>query len=74
MCVCVYSPVWCLDVDEESGTLVSGSYDRTIKVWDLWSGACVRSLRDHTGWVSCVAIEKGGQKVISGSWDGTFKV
>ena len=26
-------PVWCLAIDDASGRLVSGSYDRTLKIW-----------------------------------------
>ena len=34
---------------EENNTLVSGSYDKTIKVWDLKSGQVLRTLKGHSG-------------------------
>ena len=27
--------------------LVSGSYDKTIKMWDITSGSCLSTLRGH---------------------------
>jgi len=45
---------WCLDevtcarllkVDDEK--VVSGSYDRTLKVWDIKTGQCRRTLRSQ---------------------------
>ena len=38
--------VWCVIV-LANGRLVSGSYDRTLKVWDPSSGQCLRTLRGH---------------------------
>ena len=29
--------------------LVSGSYDKTIKMWDITSGSCVSTLTGHSG-------------------------
>ena len=65
-------PVWCLDFD--GSKLVSGSYDKTIKVWDLMSGRCDGTLRGHEGWVSCLALSADGRRVLSGSWDATLKL
>ena len=31
---------------------ISASVDKTLKVWDLASGAEVRTLEGHTGWVT----------------------
>ena len=35
---------------------VSGNKDRTLKVWDLASGACLRTLTGHPDWVTAVAV------------------
>lgn len=34
-----------LSFDSKSGRLVSGSYDRTVKVWDLKTGKMVREFK-----------------------------
>ena len=43
MCVCWWSDVSVWKVDDEK--VVSGSYDRTLKVWDIKTGQCRRTLR-----------------------------
>jgi WD40 repeat protein len=56
-----------------NGRAVSGSLDRTLRVWDLGSGDCLRTLEGHTGGVSTVALTGDGWAV-SGSDDGTLRV
>ena len=53
---------------------ISASYDNTLKVWDLASGAEVRTLPGHTGTVYGVAVTPDGRQAISASWDNTLKV
>ena len=53
--------------------IVSGSRDKTLKVWDVNHGLCLQTLRGHTGWVNCVGLLPDG-RVISGSRDKTLKV
>jgi WD40 repeat protein len=36
--------------------VVSGSLDRTVKLWQVSTGQSVRTLRGHTGGVYCVAV------------------
>ena len=45
--------------------IVSGSGDRTIKVWDLNSGQLIRTLSGHTSTVWSVAV--AGDRIVSGS-------
>lgn len=54
--------------------LVSGSWDHTIKVWNLNTGTVIHNLRGHFGHVSSVAISPDGYILVSGSWDRTIKV
>jgi WD40 repeat protein len=62
--------------------LISGSSDRTIKLWELATGTCVhtftgkRSLwsnAGHTDRIRAVVFHPDGQTVLSGSDDGTIK-
>lgn len=56
------------------GKLVSGSHDKTVRVWSLESGECLRTLAGHTGSVKCVCVTGDGKHVVSGSTDKTVRV
>ena len=51
---------------------VSGSWDNTIKVWNLATGELERTLTGHSSSVSSVAVS--GDKIVSGSRDNTIKM
>lgn len=53
--------------------LVSGSYDTTVRFWDLATHRCVRKCEGHEDAVRVLATSPGGQ-VFSGSYDGTIGV
>ena len=56
----------------ERDRCVSASYDGTIRVWDLQSGACLRTLEGHTKGVTSVVIL--GSVIASSSSDRTIKL
>ncbi len=66
--------VTCVALSEDGSTLVSGSFDNTVKVWDARTGECRATLQGHTSFVFSVAISGDGTTVVSGSWDNTVKV
>ena len=53
---------------------VSGSTDKTLRVWDLASGMLVRELTDHSGGISSVAVTRDGRHVVSAAYDHTIRV
>ena len=57
-----------------SATLVSGSLDDTIKVWDLQTGAQMVTLKGHPRGVNDLCISTKGQVLVSCGDDGTVKV
>ncbi|KAH6566691.1 hypothetical protein BASA83_010515 [Batrachochytrium salamandrivorans] len=63
--------IQCLHFENPRGLLVSGSADKTIRVWDLSTYRCVSVLSGHTGWVRDVQIR--GTTVMSGSSDHTIR-
>lgn len=55
-------------------TLISGSADGTLKLWDAATGRELRTLRGHEDGVHSIAFSPDGKQVISGSGDQTLKV
>ena len=53
---------------------ITGSWDRTVKVWDIARGVEEASLKGSTAGVTAVAVTPDGQKAVTGSWDGKVKV
>ena len=54
--------------------IVSGSGDKTIKIWDANTGQCLKTLEGHSDDVESVAYSPDGTKIISGSDDPTIKI
>ena len=54
--------------------VVSGSEDKTIKIWEIETGRCIRTLEEHTSSVTSVVYSPNGKYVASGSGDGTIKL
>src|SRR6476469_2385222 len=55
-------------------TIVSGSEDNTIKVWDILTGECLRTFSGHSLSVNSVSIAPDGKTIVSGSYDKSIKV
>ncbi|MCL1463019.1 serine/threonine-protein kinase, partial [Argonema galeatum] len=55
-------------------TLASGSYDKTIKLWDIPSGELKTTLTGDSNPVISVAFSPDGQTLASGSYDKTIKL
>ena len=53
---------------------MSGSYDKSLRVWDLESGACLHTLKGHSGPVSCGTVTPDGRNAVSGSHDNSLRV
>lgn len=52
--------------------LVSGSYDTTVRFWDLTTLRCFRKCEGHDDAVRVLAV--AGGRVFSGSYDGSIGV
>ncbi|ESK91403.1 cell division control protein [Moniliophthora roreri MCA 2997] len=55
-------------------TLVSGSYDCTVRVWDIVNGVCRWVLIGHTQKVYSVVLDPARKQTMSGSMDGTVRI
>lgn len=54
--------------------IVSGSDDRTVRVWDTQTGENIKALEGHTAAVSSVAFSPDSLFIVSGSRDHTLRV
>jgi hypothetical protein len=54
-------------------TALSGSWDDTVKWWDLSIGSVIKTLEGHSFFVNSVAFSPDGKTALSGSWDETVK-
>jgi len=65
-CIC-YSP--------HGSHIVTGSRDKTIRIWDAETGAVVgAALKGHTWSVQSVAYSPDGRYITSGSSDKTIRI
>ncbi|KAI9055636.1 hypothetical protein LZ554_000580 [Drepanopeziza brunnea f. sp. 'monogermtubi'] len=62
--------VMCLQFDDN--ILATGSYDSTIKIWNIETGECLRTLKGHTSGIR--ALQFDDTKLISGSLDKTVRI
>ena len=63
--------VWSVEFSPDGQHIVSGSHDRTIRVWDSMTGktALAESFTERTDAVWSVAFSPDGQHILSGSED-----
>src|SRR5258706_15232019 len=54
--------------------IVSGSADKTIRVWQLDSGRLLHTLEGHTASITSLAVTPDGRSIVSGSLDKTIRV
>ena len=54
--------------------IISGSWDNTLRIWDLDTGQCLRVLEGHKQNIHSLVISRDGRFAVSGSEDKTIKV
>ncbi|WP_370584700.1 serine/threonine protein kinase [Oculatella sp. LEGE 06141] len=58
-------------VSTDAHHLISGSGDRTIKVWSMQTGELLQTLEGHSTWIRAIAISPDGKTIASGCNDNT---
>ncbi|EHK20131.1 uncharacterized protein TRIVIDRAFT_155264 [Trichoderma virens Gv29-8] len=66
--------VMTVDWSPDGSQVVSGSGDKTAKIWDLASNKCITTFEGHTGTVMSAAWSHDGTQVATGSADNTVKI
>ncbi len=68
------SGVWGVAVMSDGQRIVSGSWDNTVRMWELDSGRCLATLKGYTGNIIGIAVTPDGLRVVSSSVSTTMQV
>ncbi|HEY9699025.1 MAG TPA: caspase family protein [Trichocoleus sp.] len=68
------NPVTSVAFSPDGKMIVSGSQDKTICLWDLWSNLIGQPFQGHEGYVRSVAFSPNGRMIVSGGNDNTVRL
>ena len=68
------SEVYSVGFSPDGKQLASGSFDKTIKIWDVTTGKLLNTLKGHESSVNSVEFSPDGKQLASGSFDKTIKI
>jgi platelet-activating factor acetylhydrolase IB subunit alpha len=54
--------------------VISGSRDKTIKLWDVSTGQCLFTLIGHDNWVRGLLFHPSGKYIVSAADDKTLRI
>jgi WD40 repeat protein len=62
-----------VSLSSDGSLALSGSADRTVKIWDIATGHCLRTLVGHSAEITSTCFSGDGQYILSGSADRTLR-
>ncbi len=70
----IFNSVNSIAFDAKSERLVSGSEDKTVRLWEVATGKELRCFKGHTADVNSVTFDSKGKWLASGSKDNTIRL
>ncbi|WP_226588560.1 nSTAND1 domain-containing NTPase [Microseira wollei] len=67
-------PVTSVTISPNSQIIVSGSSDKTLRLWDFNGKPIGKPFQGQGNWVTAVAFSPNGKLIVSGSNDGTLRL
>jgi len=74
MTILAGSATWAVAFSSDGTWIVSGSSDKSVRVWDASTGAELNVLKGHTHSVNSVVFSSDGTWIVSGSSDNSVRV
>lgn len=66
--------VFGVSISADGKLIISGSVDKTIRIWETESGKCLKVLEGHSDAVLGVSISADSKLIISGSRENTIRI
>ncbi len=66
--------VFCVNYNPQSNLIVSGSFDESVRIWEVKTGKCLKVLPAHSEPVTAVHFNRDGTMIVSSSFDGLWFV
>jgi len=66
--------VFCVNFNPQSHLIVSGSFDETVRIWEVKTGKCLKVLPAHSEPVTAVHFNRDGTLIVSSSFDGLCRI
>ncbi len=66
--------VSCVCMSTDGRWALSGSKDKTLRLWDVATGRCLRTIEGHTDEVTSVCLSADGRWALSGSEDKALRL
>ncbi|PSB54289.1 NB-ARC domain-containing protein [Chamaesiphon polymorphus] len=80
ICACSHTltghqqPVSAIAFSPDGQQLISSSFDKTLKLWDVRNGKCLKTLLGHRSRIWTVAFSPNGRQIASGGDDNHTKI
>ena len=66
--------VWSVSFSKDGERVVSGSWDRTVRIWHAETGRELQKLKGHGSLITSVSFAPDGKRVASGSLDNIVRI